>query len=394
MQSGLNGTDRKLLLGAAALAFMMAAGTVALAPPGRGSDSKVPSSYLSGSAGARAAYLLLQDLHYPIRRWEEPPAHLAEVSHHAVLILAEPTQVPSPGERGSLMQFVLSGGRILFCGESLNAFFPTASVQSSSAPQEWTQFSPDLPSLFSRAARKITMEPKSSWTKLASQQIALYGDESTPVVVAWQLGSGELLWWAASTPLTNAGISQTDNLNLFLNAVSALPAEDPLEVYWDEYFHGARSSLWTYIAATPVKWAVVQFVILVAGLLFAFSRRWGPVAAPRPVSRLSPLEFVDTLGGLYQRAAATSIATGVAYRHLRLSLTRRLSLPSTIPDIALAHAVGDRLGWDAAHLTVTLERAAAAQSGGLRPREALSLVQDISRYTARLATKRSPLENF
>ena len=393
MQSGLDPTDRKLLLGAAALAFLMAVGSVALAPPDHGSNSKVPSSYSSASAGARAAYLLLQDLHYPIRRWEEPPAHLADVSHHAVLILAEPTQMPSPGERASLLKFVLRGGRILFCGDGLKAFFRSAPVARSSPGREWTQFSSDLPAAFTRGARTITMEPKSSWTKLNTRQFALYGDKAAPVVVAWRFGSGELLWWAAPTPLTNAGISQTGNLTLFLNAVSAFPTEAPLNVYWDEYFHGVRGSLWAYIEATPLKWALVQFALIISGLLFAFSRRWGPVATPRSASRLSPLEFVDTLGGLYQRAGATSVATGVAYRHLRRHLARRLALPFTIPDLALAHAAGERLGWDPAHLTATLEKATIAEGHNLRPREALNLVQDIGRYAMRLRTRRAPLEN-
>jgi len=393
LSGGLNSTDRKLLLAAAALAIVMAAATVAFAPAGRGSESKVPSSYSSGSAGARAAYLLLQDLHYPVRRWEEPPAGLPPPSNHSLLILAEPSEKPSSSERASLLKFVRDGGRILFCGDGLPSFFPAASISGSLGGKEWTRFSPDLPSLFSRGARTITMEPKSFWKKLSPRQLALYGDQYAPVVVVWKIGSGELLWWAAPTPLANAGIAQTDNLNLFLNAVSSRSPQTPLEIYWDEYFHGVRGSLWRYIAATPVKWALIQFVLIAAALLFSFSRRWGPIATPRPISRLSPLEFVDTLGGLYQRAGASSVATSVAYRHLRLGLTRRLALPSAVPNAALAHSAAERLGWNIAPLTATLESAAAAQAHNLPPSEALHLVQQIGHYTIRLESKRAPLEN-
>ena len=391
MPGGLDSTDRKLLLAAVAVALLMAAGTVALAPVNGGSQSKVPSTYSAGAAGARAAYLLLQKLHYHVRRWQEPPAALAELNQPAILILAEPDQLPTAGERSSLLKFVRNGGRILFCGDALPSFFPGTPVSSASAGQEWTNFSAIVPSFFTRSARTITMDPKSSWTQLNPQQLALYGDENAPVAVAWQIGDGELLWWAAPTPLSNAGISQTGNLNLVLNAVTF--PQRSADVYWDEYFHGERGSLWSYVAGTPVKWALVQFAILTAAILFTFSRRWGPVAQSRPVSRLSPLEFVDTLGGLYQRAGASSVATTVAYRHLRLNLTRRLGLPSAMPDDALAHTAGERLGWNIPQLTTTLQTAASAQTGNLTPKTALNLVQQIGTYANRLESNRAPQEN-
>lgn len=387
MPGGLNSTDRKLLVAASTLALLMAAATVTFAPVSNGGQAKVPSSYSSGPAGARAAFLLLQQLHYPVRRWEEPPAALPS---QAVLILAEPSQMPSRGERASLLKFLYSGGRILFCGEALPTFFPGPHLADPSPGQDWKRFSSELPSLFTRGAHTITMDPKSSWPKLSAQQLALYGAEDSPVVVAWSFGRGELLWWAAATPLSNAGITQSDNLQLFLNGVSS--SNRPMEIYWDEYFHGARASLWSYMAATPLKWVLVQFALIAALALFAFSRRWGPVAALPPVSRLSPLEFVDTLGGLYRRARATSVATTVAYRHLRLRLTRRLALPSSIADPTLAHAAGERLGWDTSDVASTLQSAAAAETHNLAPPAALKLVQQIATYTTRLESKRAPRE--
>ena len=392
MPGGLNSTDRKLLVAAAALAFLMAAATVTFAPATGGSQSKVPSSYSSGPAGALAAYLLLEDLHYPVRRWEQPPASLPATSNHSVLILAEPTQMPLSSERASLLNFVRSGGRVLFCGDSLPAFFPKPQVSEAAAGQEWTRFSARLPSLFTRGARNITMDPKSFWTNLGAHQLALYGEDKKAVAVVWKIGSGELLWWAAPTPLANAGIAQTDNLKLFLDAVAARSPSAPLDIYWDEYFHGEHGSLWSYVAATPLKWGLIQLALLAAVILFTFSRRSGPTVAPRLVSRLSPLEFVETLGGLYQRAGATSVATGIAYRHLRLNLTRRLALPSGIPDAALARSAAERLGWNSSQFTALLDGASAAQTHNLRPQEALALVGQLGQYTARLEPKRAPLE--
>jgi hypothetical protein len=142
-------------------------------------------------------------------------------------------------------------------------------------------------------------------------------------------------WWASATPLTNLGITRDGNLQLFLNGVSDEDGQ-PLEVYWDEYFHGRHGSLWSYVRQTPVFWGLLQACCLVLAALFSFSRRSGPVAAPPTVSRLSPLEFVDTMGSLYQRAGAASIAVDTSYRHLRLELARRLRLPTNATNAALA----------------------------------------------------------
>ncbi|MBV9266303.1 MAG: DUF4350 domain-containing protein [Acidobacteriaceae bacterium] len=384
-------TDRNLLLGAALLAVLMAAATVAFAPARPEEETSVPSTYSSTSGGARAAFLLLEQLHYRVRRWEDSPRRLTGMNEHAVLILAEPAQFPVDPERDALLRFVKNGGRVLFCGPLVREFFGGSSVFDYYPGREWKQFSPDLPSPFTRGAQRISIDPRTSWRLIRAKQLGLYGGKR-PVVVAWSIGKGELLWWAAATPLTNTGLDKEDNLVLFLNAVSVAGNEAPREIYWDEYFHGERASLWSYLAKTPVKWGMVQFGVVLAAVLFTFSRRWGPVVAPRAESRLSPLEFVDTLGALYRHAGAASVAVAVAHRHLRLALTRSLALPAGIEDAALARAAGQRLGWDLSHLSATLEGAARAQNRKTRARDVLTLVQDMTRYSNLLASSRRGLE--
>jgi hypothetical protein len=390
LQGELSRADRRLLIGAGGLAVLMAAVTVAFAP-GNGGESSVPSSYDSGSGGARAAFLLLEQLHYPVRRWEDSPLRLREVNPHAVLILAEPTELPENSERAALLRFVRNGGRVLFCGERLNRFFAGANLSDSEPGREWKQFPADLPSPFTRNARSISMEPRTSWKQLGASELGLYGGD-TPAVISWEMGKGELLWWAAATPLTNAGLDKADNLTLFLNAVSAAGNEPEREIYWDEYFHGQRRSLWSYVGGTPVKWGLVQVGLLCGAILFTFGRRWGPVIAPRTESRLSPLEFVDTLGALYQRAGATSVAAIVGYRHLRLAATHMLGLPVGIADADLARAASERLGWDAMNFSATLAQAAEAQNRKYRAREVLPYAQEIARYSRRLMNHRADPE--
>jgi hypothetical protein len=92
---------------------------------------------------------------------------------------------------------------------------------------------------------------------------------------------------------------------------------------------------------------------------------------------LSPLEFVDTMGALYQHAGASGIPVDVTRRHLRLELTRRLALPSATPDADLARIAGERLQFDGPSFLNALNRATST------PKEALALVQDLEHYVAR-----------
>ena len=365
--------NRRFVWGVWACALVLIAGIVVTAPPAP-EYAPVPSIYASGSGGARAAYLLLRDLHFDVRAWEQPPAALPSP---AVLILDEPSESPSKADVAALGKFVEAGGRVLFCGDSIPMFFPKAEVSDDPVEGiEWKEFSANLPSATTRNADRVVIRPEVYWGTLSDSQLPLYGSDESAAVVSWKLGNGEVLWWAGATPLTNAGITEAGNLNLFLNSVSA-----GTPIYWDEYFHGQRAGLFSYVEKTPVVWAGVQILLAALILLFTFSRRSGPIVMPGTVSRLSPLEFVDTMGALYQHAGASAIPVDVSRRHLRLTLTRRLGLPSATPDDDLARVAAERLHFDSAALAETLNRAShAAGAPKLRTREALAVVQDLERY--------------
>jgi len=216
------------------------------------------------------------------------------------------------------------------------------------------------------------------------------------VVVTWRLEKGRILWWAAPTPVTNSGISREGNLPFFLSCIQAArPGASPSEtaVLWDEYFHGYRGSLWDYFRQTPVPWAILQLGLVAVFILLAFGRRSGPIYAPAAVSRLSPLEFVDTLGDLYRRASAGSAAVRVAYQRFRTQLLRRLALAPTISNLQLDAAVRERLGWRQPGLMDTLQRAEkGARANDIPGQEALAIVQALEHYEVLFGLKTRPNE--
>jgi hypothetical protein len=372
------------LLGGMTLLVLLLSASAVLSPPEE-MASPVPSTYSAQSPGAAAAYRLLSKLNYPVRRWESPPTELDGDSEHTLLILAEPFQPASENERKALADFVEEGGHVLFTGPNINAYFPGSDVSRERPDSLWESFEPNLPSRVSREALHVTIQPRGYWGGLTGEQLALYGKAEAPVVVSWARGDGEILWWAGSTPLTNAGITREDNLRFFLNSVGNWSPEGHYRIYWDEYFHGQRSSLWSYVSKTSLAWSVLQLGLLAAAVLFTFSRRSGPIYIPKETSRLSPLEFVDTLGGLYERAGAASSAINVSYVRVRSLLTRHLSMASNIRNLDLAQAAEQRLGWKNSGLGETLRQAdAAGRDSTVSPREALQLVRKLEEFAARL----------
>jgi hypothetical protein len=391
MPVAINPSDRKLLLITGVVLLALVAAVVFATPPTGSQEDGFPSIYSSSPGGARAAFLLLKELHRSVQLWEQPPTELPEDPEDSVLILANPFGAPSKLEQNALLKFVQSGGRILFTGPRIETFFPAAKPSEEADATEWKTFRANLPSGYTRRAPKIALRTQAGWNANDPSQLILYGDPNLPAVVSWRVGKGEILWWAGPAPLSNAGLTREKNLNLFLDAVSEPGAEatEQPDVYWDEYFHGERASLWGYFQKTPVPWGLLQLAALGLAVSFTFGRRSGPIAVPQVVSRLSPLEFVDTLGGLYARAHGEPALVEIVYQRFRMIVTRPLRLPGTTTDAALDQAVRSRLGLKDGEFLEILQRAdSARRSHRVLPGEALELIQKLESYEEKLGLKK------
>lgn len=384
MQLALDRGDRKLLIGAAAMVVVLALVAALVGTQGPAS-SAYPSSYSAASDGAKAAFLTLQALGYKTGRWLDPPQELS--ARGSLLILADPLLPPSKDERQALRKYVESGGRILATGIRVNLLLPEATAGMNDAlAVDWKEFPALFPGALTRGAANITLVPLARWTGTGARYIPLYGTAEAPVAVVYQLGKGEILWLAASTPLTNAGIQRSGNLELLLNFAGS---PQRTQILWDEYFHGQGRSLADYFARTPLPWGLVQLGALLALALLAFSRRSGPVHALARESRLSSLEFIDTLGGLYQRAHAARGAVDIACQRFRFLLAKRLGMPANASDSDLERAARQRLA-PAPGLAAALQRCREAQEDlDLKDSKALELVQALHRFSEALSLQKS-----
>jgi len=375
--------DRKLL-GGAGFVFVLLIIGAAFFGGDSGQRADIPSSYSTASGGAKAAYLLLAQEGYRQRRWERPLDGLPQAATET-LILAEPMQAPTQEEREGLKSFLRAGGRIIAIGMFAGTFLPENSsvpdlaAEMTSREMASTKATAVSPSEITRAAPQIVMEPEARWEKF-SAAYPLYADGDAALVIQYPYGRGEVFWWAGATPLTNDGLKEPGNLEFFLASIGGKKNE----ILWDEYIHGYRETAALSIAATPVSWLLLQLTLLGLAVLATFSRRSGPICRPIADVRLSPLEFVNTLGGLYENAGSASVALDISYQRFRYWLTRRLGVANNISVTDLEAAVRDRWGLKDDHFAGILRRCESAKIDPyLHGPEALHLVRELDGYAAR-----------
>ena len=109
-----------------------------------------------------------------------------------------------------------------------------------------------------------------------------------------------MIYWASALPATNAAIDEPGHVELLVNAIGP-----PLDrrVLWDEHYHGHRRSAWSYASGTPLPAALAQLGVIGLAAFVTVSFRRRPLRAVPDPPRTAPLEFVDTMGGLYSGPA-------------------------------------------------------------------------------------------
>ncbi len=379
MPHSLSAGDRKILFIAGG-AFLLLVVLGFLFAPVSNTDSNAATTYSTASGGAKAAYLLLQETGYHVERWQHSPTAL-KPDEHTVLIVADPALMPNEKQKAALEQFMSGGGRVITTGIFGARFLPEDSSEYNAMPKNpWSEFKALAPSAITRAAPTIKLAPVARWS--GGSGIALYGDREQTVVVRYPLGRGDAIWLAAATPFTNAGIKESGNLEFLLAAIGD---KEQTRVLFDEYVHGYGDSD-TPEKSHPLMIALVaQSAVLGLAALLTFSRRSGPIRPMPAESRLAPLEFVETLGGLYQQAHAASVAVDVYYQRFQYWIIRRLGIGKNATPEDLDRAVRERWHLKDDGFLSTLQAAASARyRPDLPQREALEIVQALYSYAVTL----------
>lgn len=377
MQIKLDKSDRRLLMWTGVILLPLVV-LLALFSDNE-QDSGVPSTYSSMSSGAKAAYLYLKEEGYNVDRWENPPDELPRDAHNTVLVLASPRGAPTSIEKNALQMFLNRGGRILVTGYSGTWFVPKTDIVLEPLPGAvWKDYEPQIVSPLARAGT-IKMSPSAHWGDAGPGQLVHYAHEGKGIVVSYAFGDGEVIWWAANQPLTNAGIRQAGNLTLLLNS---LGGSKGTRILWDEYFHSLHLSGTSVMWAPPLKYGFWQCLLVFVALFLTFGRRNAPIRPLTEPSRLSPLEFVHTLGNLYRRADATRTALEVPYNRFRTLLIKRLGLRNDVSSSELLESARKKLGYRDPDFEDTLKQILNGMNDpDIQEARVLELVQRLNRHT-------------
>jgi len=374
----LDGKDRKLLLACLGAVVLVALVTALFARNQNRDDNPVPSSYLTGRHGARAAYDLLEENGYAVERWEQPLGELAnETNPGTVVILAEPF-LSSVDDFKAVDAIVAHGGRVLVTGMAGGALAPDEAVGPPlQIGMEACKLEPEgLDAL--AGSGEVWMVPAASWRLQSPRYRVEYTCGGSPAVVEYDVGAGHVVWWASSTPLENGSIGRGANLNFFLNS---LGAREGHRFYWDESLHGEVNSEWFYARGTALNLLMAGLAGLALLAIFSFSRRSGPLRPAPAAPRSSPVEFVEALGSLYAKAGASATAVSLAYDRFRSRIGALCGLRGLqMSAEELGAALRRRFPQASAELEANLKAGeAGARDDSLTPKQALAVVQALSR---------------
>ncbi len=387
--SSLDQKDRRLLLWCLGIAVSLAVLIGFLLPDANGNDNPLPSSYLAGQHGARAAFETLLRADYPIERWERPLSELAATAGpQTVVIFAEPFSRETSDIK-AVRQIVERGGRVLSTGFWGGFILPAGQ--------------PDTPKEFNFAACKLEPEgldrladsgevwmvPEATWQVGNPTQRSQYSCAGQPAVVEYNYGKGQVVWWASSTPLENGSLARAGNLDLLLDSLGPRAGH---QFYWDESLHGDVRSDWSYAAGPALNLLRIGLPILGMLIVFSFSRRSGPVRdAPQP-ARTAPVEFLEALGSLYRNAGASSTAISVALDRFRRASLRLCGVrPVPMSALELAIAIRRRFSQADANLEPDLIACEEATwSENRDSRQALKLIQKLHMHQEKLASSAKP----
>jgi hypothetical protein len=378
--------DQRIVLGilAAMVALLL---IVSIFAPANDDSNPLPTTYNSGSAGTKATYLALGELGYGAERWEASPDDLKNVdAAKATLILAEPNFPIENAKQvqASIADFLSRGGRVLATGKDGAYFLPDAKTGAPARFYQKLCFTTPVGQGPLARAGKVSLADDVRWTALEAKfrVSQLCGNDA--VVVSYNYGAGEAVWWSSPMPMTNRGLKEDASLKLVLASVGGLDRR----VLFDEYFHGERASLWDTAKGLPIRQIALQCAVVAVLLVLSFGRRNGPIRLPVRLPRSSPLEFAESMGRLYKRAGATQAAVDGARRRLLKFLEDQCGVPRDVlrstPQV-IVEAVEERLGGRWSTLGEHLTQAANTEHSSVTLASTLELVKALDRDQRDLA---------
>jgi hypothetical protein len=306
------------------------------------------SSYDASPHGFRAAYLLLEELGYPVVRAKR-------LGGPDVRCMLFPTKTKE--EAVTLGDWVRRGGILLLADDSAELathLGMTLQIQKQDAvPAEEEASGLGV-------ARLAGGGTHVRWPGHPGEVRVKAGGE--PFVTVYELGHGEV--WLVNRPefVTNSLLSHADNAVLLTRLATDALHERPGRLAFDEYFHGMRDrpGVTELLLQPPALWVTLQALLLLGLVLWHYMPRFGWVHSLPPPSRRSKEEFLNALASLLERKGDRAAAFAVAADEFAHEMERELGLPAKTPVEALVREAARFRPINSARLLRLLTRQALA----------------------------------
>jgi hypothetical protein len=338
---------------------------------------KTGTSHDSSKEGFRAAYLLLEELGYPVTRSRYPTGG-------SVRWLLFPAG--SARDAKQLDAWVREGGLLVLATDSADF----AKEMEIPLEVDKTGGEDEEPTTIADAPRFVGGKTRVTWreAEAARERPRVWAEaEDKPLVSIHPRGRGQV--WLIHRPdfVRNEAIGKADNGVLLCRLAEAVLRERPGPIVFDEFFHGLREKpgVVELLLKPPTVWVTAQALLLLLLLLWHHGPRFGGLRAAAPLSRRSAEEFLDAMTALLQRKGDQADAFRTARDDLRQEIEKELGLPAGTAPERVATEAQLRRGIDRDRLLRLLTAPGVpADSGGL-----IKAMQELETIRDQLIPRRS-----
>lgn len=290
------------------------------------------TSYDASGGGSRAAYLLLEELGYPIERSRRPTGgDVRWVLFPEKMTGNDISKLDDWVRRGGIALVALDDDEFVrHLGLSVTIIGGT--IKDSSQPavfqmprpiekgEAYTAEAPDVSHVLAGQLEVTGPSGGRPWGRI--------GDG--PIATIYSRGRGQL--WLLNRPdvFANVNLREEDNAVLACRLAEAMLAERPGgRLAFDEFCHGLRDrpSVTELLFRPPVLGVTVQALFLTLLVLWHYGIRFGPVQPAPPPARRSKEEFLDAMAELLERNGDRADA----FRTVRDSFLRKLEAMLGLP---------------------------------------------------------------
>jgi hypothetical protein len=339
---------------------------------------KTGTSHDSSKEGFRAAYLLLEELGYPVTRSRYPTGG-------SIRWLLFPTGSARDAEQ--LDAWVREGGLLVLATDSddfaKKMALPLDIDKKGGDDATRSTAIADAPLVVGGPTRvewrevEAATEPGSVWARV----------NDYPLISIHPRGRGQV--WLIHRPdfVRNELIGRDDNGVLLCRLAEAVLHERSGPIAFDEFFHGLRErpSVLELLLKPPTVWVTAQVILLLLLLVWHHGPRFGGLGAVMPPSRRSAEEFLDAMTALLQRKGDQADAFRTARDDLKQEIEKELGLPAGTAPERVAAEMGLRRGIEPQRLLRLLTaRGVPAGPGGL-----IKAMQELETIRDQLIPRRS-----